>query len=130
MIYRREILKGSECPPEYEINLLELLIRINKVRDAYGLPMIVTSGFRTREDHTRIYKARGIKKIPWGSSHLTCQAVDISDPCNILYSWCRKNENLVREIGLWIEEDRGGWVHFQTKPFSSYKAGGTIFFKP
>lgn len=128
MIMEREILKGKVCPPEYKANLLELLIRINKVRDAYGYPMIVTSGFRSREDQLRIYK--GKSKIPWGSKHLTCQAVDIHDPDNKLRDWCVKNDTLLREIGVWLEEDQGAWIHFQIVPFASYKPGGTIWFKP
>jgi len=132
MIYRREILKGFECPPEYEINLLDLLVKINKVRDAWSQPMIVTSGYRTVAEHKRIYRKRiaAGKHVPWGSRHLFCQAVDISDPDGKLYEWCKKNEELLREIGLWIEEDQGSWVHFQSVAFTSYKATGTIFFKP
>lgn len=128
MIMRREILKGQECPPEYEENLLELLIRMNKIRDAWGRPMIVTSGFRSREEHLRIY--RGKDYIPWGSKHLTCQACDIYDPDNKLRDWCKKNDKLLREIGVWLEEDQGTWIHFQIIPFASYKPGGTIWFKP
>lgn len=133
MIMEREILKGEECPPEYKDNLLELLIRMNKVRDAYGRPMIVTSGYRSAADHIRIYKSLGIpaNKIPWGSCHLTCQAVDIYDPDGELFEWCVENDTLLREIGVWLEEkDDQKRVHFQIKPFRSYKPSGSIFFKP
>lgn len=132
MIYEREILKGQQCPPEYEDNLLELLIKINKVRDAYGRPMTVTSGFRNISKHIEIYTKKGVSrdKIPLGSKHLTCQAVDIYDPDNELRKWCQDNEPLLREIGLWLEEDQGSWQHFQIVPFKSFKPGGTIWFKP
>lgn len=130
MIYRREILQGHECPEEYEDNLLELLIRINKVRDAWGKPMIVSSGLRSREDQIRIYAERGVidpEKIPWHSKHFSCQAVDISDPDRSLMNWCLQNEALLAEIGLWMEVPDGQKrVHFQiVPPFS-----GKRFFIP
>jgi hypothetical protein len=133
MIFEREILKGNKCPVEYQSDLLELLIKMNNVSDAYGRPMIVTSGFRTLQDHIKIYAKKGItdkSKIPLHSKHLFAQACDILDTDGTLYSWCVDNEKLLRTVGLWIEKDTKGWVHFQIKPFASYKVGGTIFFKP
>ena len=133
MIYEREILKGKECPEEYRENLLELLVRGNKVRDAYGFPMFITSGFRTLLEHLEIYRKKGItdkSKIPMASHHLYCRAFDVADSDGRLMKWCKKNETLLREIGVWIEEGTVGWVHFQIVPFASYKPGGAIFFKP
>lgn len=130
MIYESEILKGQQCPPQYRANLLELLIRMNKIRDAYGRPMIVTSGFRSRAEHLRIYRNSAPDKIPWGSKHLSCQACDIYDPDNKLRKWCQDNDALLREIGVWMEEDQGSWIHFQIVAFKSFKNGGTLWFKP
>lgn len=129
LITRQEILKGEECPPEYEDNLLELLIKGNKIRDAFGRPMIVTSGFRTKEDHLRIYEKqiKAGKHVPMGSKHLYCQAVDISDPNKILQKWCLENEKLLAEVGVWMEHfsHTSTWVHFQIVP----PASGNRFFK-
>lgn len=130
LILRQEILEGKNCPPQYEKNLLELLIKINKVRDAFGRPMIVTSGFRSLEDHKRIYK-KNIEQglyVPMSSKHLSCQAVDISDPKKVLQRWCHSNENLLAEIGLWMEDFSytPTWIHFQTIPPTSNRR----FFKP
>lgn len=112
-------------------NLYELLGKINKVRIKYNKPMIVTSGLRTIEHHLDIYKRKGItdiNKIPMKSNHLYGRAVDISDPNKELQKWCVDNEELLVEIGLWMESFvfTKTWVHFQTKPPLS----GRRFFVP
>lgn len=133
MITREEILKGNECPPELEENLKLLLERMNNVRAHYGKPMQITSGLRTKEDHLRIYKQKGItdkSKIPMKSKHLFCLACDVYDPSGELNEWCTSNEDLLRDIGIWLETRQGNWQHFQVWPFGSYKAEGTIWFNP
>ncbi len=131
MIMEREILNGQECPEEFKENLLELLIKINKVRDAFGREMTVSSGFRSKRKHLAIYRKKGItdpKKIPMKSRHLTCQAVDIFDPQKKLQKWVKDNILLVEQIGLWVEDfsSTPDWIHFQTIPPLS----GKRFFFP
>jgi uncharacterized protein YcbK (DUF882 family) len=133
MISLKELLKGadfSELPKEHQDNLLVLLERINKVRSAWNKPMFVTSPYRTKEDHIRIYKELAIKrkqafdekKIPWGSKHLIGAAVDISDPDGKLFEWTKQNEPLLEQIELWMEEkDDQKRVHFQIFPPKSGK---------
>lgn len=114
--------------PEIQGNLMTLLERINKVRDAYGKPMIVTSGLRSMEDHKRIYAQKGITVIPMKSKHLYGQAVDISDPKQELQKWCLENTPVLEQIGLWMEDFSASknWVHMQIVP----PASGNRFFKP
>ena len=112
-------------------NLTELQIKVNKVREAYGKPLTVTSGLRTMEDHLRIYKDKGItdqSKIPMKSKHLSGEAVDFSDPKQELQAWCLANVAKLEEIGLWCEDFSAtkNWVHFQSVPPKS----GNRFFKP
>ena len=138
MISLKELLKEKELntlPKEHQDNMLVLLERINKVRSAYNKPMSVTSGYRAKEDHIRIYKELAVKrkvpfdetKIPWGSSHLKGAAVDISDPDGKLYAWTEQNVKLMEEIGLWMEvKDDQKRVHYQIYPPKS----GNRFFKP
>lgn len=126
MIYPQEILNDRECPEELEKNLLDLLIKMNKVRDAWGKPMTVSSGWRSKGDQLRIYKEKGITdpaKIPMRSKHFFCQAVDIYDPKRELQKWIKENIKLVEEIGLWMEDFSAtpNWVHFQTVPPASNK---------
>jgi uncharacterized protein YcbK (DUF882 family) len=128
----KELIKDipvSDVSHEKQINLEILLERINKVRDAWGKPMVVTSGLRTEQDQLRIYRARGVadEHIPMGSWHIKGGAVDILDRDWSLMEWVRENESLMAEIGLWMEDDNSQpRVHFQIAPPKS----GHRFFKP
>lgn len=131
MIYRSEILDNRDCPEELEDNLLDLLIKINKVRDAWGKPMTVSSGWRSRADQIRIYRGKGITdeaKMHMKSKHFFCQAVDIADPKQELQKWIIDNISLIAQIGLWMEDFSAtkNWIHFQSVPPGS----GKRFFLP
>lgn len=123
----------KEIPAEHYRNMQDLLTKINKVRTAYGKVMTPTNCYRSKAHHLNIYRAKGItdeSKIPMASKHLSGCAVDIYDPMGMLNKWCKDNESYLRSIGLWLEVRQGNWQHFQTKPFGSYKEGGTIWFNP
>lgn len=97
--------------------------------------MIVTSGYRTMEDHLRIYAEKGIadkSRIPMGSKHLVGAAVDIFDPDQKLQDWVWGNQSFLRRIELWCERftHTPNWVHFQSIPYGSWQEGGSIFFIP
>lgn len=139
MITFKEILGKtpiSEVDIAYQHNIEELVKRINVIRAAWGKPMLVTSGFRSMHDHKRIYSELNAKrrsqnlpelKIPMSSKHLYGEAVDISDPDGSLHDWCKANESLLEEVGLWCEEkDSQARVHFQIEPPNS----GKRFFYP
>ena len=125
--------KLEDQSPEIQKNLTILLEKVNKIRDAYGKPMTVTSGLRTMEDHLRIYESKGItdtKKIPMKSHHLYGEACDISDPFLKLTKWLKDNPQILEQVDMYCEEGNSNWVHFQIVPFGSYKPGGTRWFKP
>jgi Peptidase M15 len=136
MITMQEILKDKKLEDqsaEIQANLVILLERMNKVRELYGKPMLITSGLRTEADQIRVYAEKGItdlKKIPMKSKHLKGNAVDVSDPKGELNDWCKKNEETLRELGIWLETRQGGWQHFQIVPYGSYTDKKTIFFNP
>lgn len=62
----------------------DIVYKLDRARDLYGNPIVITSGFRT-EDQNDI--AGGVK----GSAHLTGQAADISAP----------DESFLREKLIW-----------------------------
>lgn len=139
MITLKEILGNT---PEADLSLavrenLEILVnKLNVIRQAWGRPMQVTSGFRSMEDHLRIYRQiaarKGIPfdpaKVPTRSRHLFGAAADIADSKRELQAFLLKNQDLLEKAGLWCEafEATPTWVHFQTQA----PASGRRFFKP
>lgn len=119
MITRDEVLKGRDrdypLTPEMETNLDKLLVAVNRIREAWGKPLVVTSGYRPGHFNKA---AGGAKK----SSHVTCEAVDFSDPDGSFGKWCLQNLKLLEEAGLYMEspiythEPPGKrWIHLQTR---------------
>lgn len=133
MISINEILKNTNfdsLPKEHRDNITVLLERINSIRSAWSKPMLVTSGYRSMEDHIRIYKELAAQrkqifdqsKIPMASKHLIGAAVDISDPDGKLFDWTKSNTKLLESVGLWCEEkDDQARVHYQIFPPKSGK---------
>ena len=133
----KELLMGiplSDIEIAHQHNLEVLVDCLNIIRNAYGKPMIPTSVYRTEQKHKDIYRAKGIpdNKIPWGSAHLSGEAADISDPHQELQTWILADQDILDAAGLYCEDFSAtpNWVHFQSRPFKSYKPGGTRFFKP
>ena len=131
MITENEITKGAEVPTAYKKDLALLLEKINIIRKAYNKPMTVTSGYRTWEDHVRIYKEKAQKRgvpfymtqVPTKSKHLYCQAVDIADADGSLKKWVLQNIKLLEDNGIFCEDFNftPNWLHFQILPPSSNK---------
>jgi len=113
--------KGYKLTIEQEKNLKILLDKLNKVRKAWGKPMIITSGLRSNEDQQKLIASGRSNAIK--SNHLLGLAADISDPKKELQKWCLANEKLLEEIGLWMEDFKATetWVHFQAIPPKSGK---------
>lgn len=113
---------GFPTTPKIDANLAELLVRLNKVREAYGIPMTVTSGLRSLEQQMKV-NPKALK-----SHHLTGEAADILDQSGRLKAWVKENIDWIGEIGLWMEDflNTPNWVHFQIVPPKS----GNRFFIP
>lgn len=124
-IKREELLMGrdTEYPltPELEANLNNLLTALNGLREKYGKPMIVSSGYRPGKYNVA---AGGAKN----SSHMSCEACDFKDSSRELTNWCLANLDALEEFGLYMESnDRTPtWVHLQIRRPGS----GNRVFKP
>lgn len=107
--------------PEIDANLQILLERINAVRDAYGKPMVVTSGLRSQDQQQELI-AQGKSNAP-KSKHLTGQACDILDSDGALREWVLNNMSSMETTGFWFEDfgSTPNWVHFQIVPPASGK---------
>ncbi len=120
-ISMKEALSGHnlvDLPHPHEVNLQDLVNRVNTVLNLWPKPVRVTSGYRSMQDHLRIYSAKNVpaNKIPMGSKHLTGQAIDVSDPDGALKLWLKTDPTAIVAIekaGLYMEEGTRGWVHFQ-----------------
>ena len=131
--------KLEDQSPEIQACLKEVLEKVNKVLAKCPIQnWIVTSGLRTMEDHLRIYREKAAKagipfdesKVPKKSKHLFGQAVDIYDPGLKITAWLKANPQVLEEANLYCEEGNSNWVHYQIRPFGSYKPGGTRWFIP
>jgi len=120
MVTYKELLSGhviNDLSIKQQQNLEELLKRLNMLRVAYGQPFVVTSGFRSEQDHRRIYSAKGIfgAAVPMGSAHLQGLAADIADDGR-LKLWLTtdpKGITLLEQAELYCESGTKGWLHFQ-----------------
>jgi uncharacterized protein YcbK (DUF882 family) len=123
MVTIKEMIKDipiSDIPMKHQQDIQELLKRVNILRSEYGKPFIVTSGYRTLQDHIRIYNNKGIfdrNKIPMGSQHLRGASIDIADPDLSLTKWLKENDSKrLVDVKLYAEEGNSNWVHLQLYP--------------
>lgn len=122
-ISKDELLKGrdTQYPNDYtqEVsdNLDKLLIPLNQIRDAYGKPMIVNSGWRPPSVNAATPGAATKSK------HMIGLAADIADSDNAVMNWVLQNLDLMQQLGIFCEDFRWtpGWVHFGLGPPASGK---------
>lgn len=109
-----EYLKGRDqiAPLTYEMydNMCKLLVAVNMLRDRYGKPLSISSGYRPPE----INKKMGGSP---NSAHLTCEAVDIADGTKALKRWIAENPGILDELDLYMEEPASTptWVHLDIR---------------
>ena len=116
--------KGYSTNYMIDGNLQILLMKLNKVRAVYGLPMVVTSGLRTEQQQQELI-TQGKSNAPH-SKHLTGEAADILDSDGSLKKWVLENVQLMEDVGLWMEDfsSTPTWVHFQ---ISAPRSGNRFF---
>jgi hypothetical protein len=101
---------------EHRINMAFLLDVISTIREKWGKPIQISSGYRPG----RFNKAAGGAT---NSAHLTCEAVDLVDSDGSLAKFC---EPLLQSLDLYMENPKRtpGWVHLQTR---KTKSGNRVF---
>ncbi len=114
-ITETEYLMGREVAapltPEMHGNLEKLLIALNLIRDLYGKPMTVSSGYRPPAVNAATSGAAR------ASAHMTCEACDFADTDRQLVRWCLRNMDILEQAGLYMESpiNTPTWVHLQTR---------------
>lgn len=70
----------------------------------------------------------GTKGASKTSLHMQCLAVDLEDVDRSLARWCFANQNVLRDLALWLEHPDAtpSWCHVQLKPPGS----GNRVFRP
>ena len=95
---------------EQEENMHKLLAVIDELRERYGKPLKISSGYRPEAVNKAV---GGAKK----SNHVMCLAVDfVDDPKTRPFTkWCVTNLPILEELGLYMEDPRHtpNWVHLQ-----------------
>jgi len=106
---RRDIEYKTQYTQEISDNIDILLNVMNKLRNKYGHPMIVSSGWRPPTFNAKVPGAATHSK------HTQGLAVDIRDLDGKLRRWVLNNLDFIAQIGLYMEDFRwtSGWVHFQ-----------------
>lgn len=118
MINKSEILMGrdKQYPNEYtkEVsdNIDQLLISLNKFREAYGKPMEVSSGWRPQSVNAAVGGAKA-------SNHTIGKACDFKDPDGAIDAFAKEcdKKGLLKQWGLWLEnpDNTKGWCHLDNK---------------
>jgi hypothetical protein len=96
-----------------------LLEALDKLREAFGKPMHISSGYRPASVNKAV---GGAKK----SNHMLCLACDFKDPTGEIDEFCLDNIKLLEELGLYLEDINStpGWCHLQKV---APKSGRRIF---
>lgn len=110
---------------EEKANIVDLAVRMERVRELFGVPIHVHCWLRPRWYNSTI------KGASPDSQHLHGKAVDFHVYGYEGATGCAKARSIIlphlEEFELRMEDKQGGWVHLDTK---SVDGGGRRFFKP
>lgn len=133
----RDFAYGNELTDEKRANAAKLIDLVNRLIPEIQVAGIllqnhpvnkspISSGWRPAKINQNLANA-AVK-----SKHMTCQAIDLYDPDGDLGEWAMDNQAVLEKVGLWFESPGSckGWLHLQSVPFGSYKAGGKRWFYP
>ena len=125
MITRDAYFKGrdteyaDELNENIERNAALTVERVNELLARAGRSDIdsVNSGWRPKAVNDATANAAHT------SRHLSAEAADLPDADRTLATWCVDNLDILREVGLWMEDPRWTptWVHLQIVPPKSNK---------
>lgn len=113
----RDVTYADALTDALRANAEVTVARANDLLSSFGEDRSVNSGWRPPVVNATTHGAAQ------NSRHMTCQAVDLSDPEGDLDDFCMTHLDLLEAIGLWMEHPAAtkGWCHVQTVPPRSGK---------
>ena len=115
----RDATHAEELTDDIQRNAVLTVAKCNELLARAGRSDIntVSSGWRPKGVNAATSNAAQ------SSRHLTAEAVDLGDIDRTLSSWCVDNLDVLKELGLWMEDPRWcpSWLHVQTVPPKSGK---------
>lgn len=121
LVTRQELNpRGYPLSLEQECNFSHLYMAVNVLRYECGIPFVITSGFRSKEDQIRI------NPKAMNSAHMQAAACDIQDKDKSIWNWLMMHLDDVVDVGVYLESKTytPTWVHMQVIP---PKSGNRIF---
>lgn len=98
-------------------NIIYTMECLDKIREEYGLPLYISSGYRCPDLNTKV----GGKET---SQHLKGQAADINigsvEKNRAFFNWCSCNKDKINFDQL-IDESHFSWVHISFKKENNRK---------
>lgn len=101
-----------ELTNELKANAIKLLDKVNAFLTELGIASVtVSSGFRPSAVNA---STPGSAKV---SLHMSCRAIDISDPDGKLDALIESRDDLKKKYGLWQEDKAStkGWAHLDDR---------------
>lgn len=105
---------------ELEDNAVEMVRRLGLLEDAWGSPLILTSGYRPNAINSVTPLA------VQGDAHSRCQAADLHDANQELSKWLLANLNILSTIELWMESPISAINHVHVQSYAP-KSGNRVF---
>jgi hypothetical protein len=126
---RYKIYIENSLPTDVKESLYHIADILLKMQTDFGKELNFTSWYRD-DEHIKAMQRDGLRPAVKGY-HRSGDAVDIKDQNNKLYDWLTENNEVrCNRYGVFLERKKytPSWCHIQTKPFGSYKQGGTRIF--
>ena len=116
----RDTEHAAELTEPLQRNAQTIVARANALLSQACIECAVNSGWRPRQINARVPNASP------RSRHLTCEAIDMDDPHDLLDAWCMDHLDVLAAIGLWLEHPSAtpGWCHVQIVP---PRSGARVF---
>jgi len=103
---------GSAMPEEVEKNIIELAEQLQILRDHIGLPIRITSGYRSKEYNRRIGGVRNSMHVIGKASDLYMDGMSARELNGVIIDLIRAGKMKEGGVGLYVSQ---GFVHYDIR---------------